>query len=506
MSGRTRLMRIATLFMCVAGAVLAGAFVAAASAQDGRVTISAKEVADARAELEKLGPAPKAFVLISKIIRPSVVAIVTEHREKMEQMPDLFGDDWPFDVPNPFQRRNRRPNQPAPEQKFYGMGSGVIVDKAGHVLTNNHVVSGAVSIKVRLADDTQVDAELVGTDENTDLAVIKLKDCPADKIIPVKLGDSEKLEVGEWVLAVGAPFGLTKSVSAGIVSAIGRTQVMPRDARERERKIFYENFIQTDAAINRGNSGGPLVNYAGEVIGVNAAIETGTGDYAGVGFAIPSNLVKPVMEQLISKGKVTRGYLGVQIGEMTDEKMKELKLAKREGIVVEQVYPNTPASKAGLEAKDVITTVNGKPAQSVTQLQGLIAATEPGAKIRLDLLRQGKPKTVDVVVEELPGELPTAQAALPDEELGITVQTLTADLATQVQAYDGEKGVLVMSVTPGGPADKAGLKVKDLIKEVANKPVASAADYERARKGIALDKGVLLLVKTGDMARLVLVK
>ncbi len=494
-------------WISVSAAILAAALFAfgsgaSASAQDGKMAISQKSVDDAKADLKKLGPEPKAFVLISKIVLPSVVTVVTKHKEKVAQIPDMFGDDWPFDVPNPFPR-NRR-GRAAPEQDVFGMGSGFVVDKAGHILTNNHVVAGAVEIKVRLADDTQYDATLVGTDENTDLAVIQLKDCPAEKIVPVTVGDSGKLEVGDWVLAVGAPFGFTKSVSAGIVSAVGRQGLMPHG--DRDRKIYYENFIQTDAAINRGNSGGPLVNYSGEVIGINAAIETPSGASAGVGFAIPTSLARPVMEQLIAKGKVTRGYLGVTIRETTDDDVKKLKLEKREGIYVEEVKPGTPAMDAGLESKDVIVKVNGKPAESVIELQSTIAATEPGKKVTMEVLRDGKPKTVEVTIKELPSEFPTTEASYADPDLGIKVRTLTSDLAQQAQAYVGDKGVLVMEVIKDSPADRAGIKYKDLIKEVANKPISSAGDFEAARAKVPLDKGVLLLVKTGDNnARLVLV-
>ena len=505
MFGHVRGMRIVVLSALVAGLLCAGSWFAPARAQDGRVKIDAKEVESAKAELKKLGPEPRAFVLISRIVRPSVVSVVTKHKQAVPQFPDFFGEDWPDDVPSPFGRRSgRQPRRPAPEQEVFAMGSGIMVDKSGHILTNNHVVAGAIEIKVGLADDSQYEAELVGTDESTDLAIIKLKDCPADKIVPAVFGDSNQLEVGQWVLTVGAPYGRTKSVSAGIVSATGRRDVIPEAMRE-TGKIYYENFIQTDAAINRGNSGGPLVNYQGEVVGINAAIETRTGDYAGVGFAIPSSLAKPVMEQLIARGKVVRGYLGVNIAEITDAHVKDLKLSTREGVVVEEVKTNTPAERAGVKAKDVIVAVNGKPALSVVQLQSLVTATEPGTKIKLDVLRDGKAKAIEVVVDELPREVATAEAKFADEELGITVHPLTPELAQQ-SGYPGETGLLVMSVVEGSPADKAGIKEKDLITEVANASVATVGDFTRARKGQSIEKGVLLLVKTGDKARLALVK
>jgi len=246
-------------------------------------------VDEAKAELKKLGPPSRAFVLISKIVRPSVVSVVTARKVTMRTRPFFpFDDDWPFEGRNPFKEFERRYGRER-EQKIQALGSGVVVSKEGHVLTNNHVVEGAEELTVVLHDESKFSAELVGTDPKTDLAVIKLKDCPAEKIVPAKLGESEKLEVGDWVLAVGAPFGLAQSVSAGIVSATGRANLEIIKTPYR-----YENYIQTDAAINRGNSGGPLVNYKAEVVGINIAIASGSGFYDGVCFAISSQIAKNV--------------------------------------------------------------------------------------------------------------------------------------------------------------------------------------------------------------------
>lgn len=483
--------------------------------QETSIVTVGQEVDEAKAELEKLGPPSRAFVLVAKIIRPSVVSVVTTRKVTTRPLrPFLpFDDDWPFEGPNPFKEHEKRRGR---ERKVSGLGSGVVVDKEGHVLTNNHVVRGADEIKVVLPDDSQYAAELVGTDPKTDLAVIKLKDCPVERIVPAKLGDSDKLQVGDWVLAVGAPFGLSQSVSAGIVSATGRTNVgiirRPRRYKGINLSDAYENFIQTDAAINRGNSGGPLVNQKAEVIGINTAIATGTGFFQGVGFAIPSSMARRVMSQLITKGRVVRGYLGVVIRETTEEDVKTLKLARREGVVVEDVYPDTPAAKAGIEQMDVIVAIDGTPTPRMAQLRNFIARISPGAKVKLSVLREGKPRAVDVVIEEQPQEMPTTLASTVDAELGITVQTLTEGVASQLEVggktgvYKGEKGVLVTTVVPGSLAARAGIKPKDLIKEVANKPVTSVTEYNRARKGLDLRKGVLLLVKTGRMARLVVVK
>ena len=477
------------------------------TAQGANVVLAGKEVDDAKAELAKLGPPSRAFALISKIIRPSVVSVLTTRKMKAE-MPGVtpFDDEWPFGGPNPFKDFEKRYGK-TPEQEIHGLGSGVIVDKQGHVLTNNHVVEGSKDIKVVLADESEYAADLVGTDSKTDLAVIVLKNCPAEKIIAASLGDSDKLEVGEWVLAVGAPFGLPQSVSAGIVSATGRSGVDVIHSPYR-----YESFIQTDAAINRGNSGGPLVNYKAEVIGINTAIATGSGSYEGVGFAIPSKMANRVMGELISKGHVVRGYLGVVIRDVKEDDVAKHKLAKREGIMVENVYPDTPASKAGMKDKDVIMGLAGKPVPSVEQLRTVIADSAPGAKVKLDVVREGKPLTLDVTVEEQPEEMPAAMNSTVDQELGLNLQTLTDDIAGQIEiggkagVYKGEHGVLVTDVDPDGAAARAGIKPMDLIKKVGNKPVSTAGEYIAARKGLTLEKGVLLLVKTGEAAKLVLVK
>jgi serine protease Do len=494
-----KLSLIAVLMLAVGlGYFLRTTFTPVATTAAPASTDVTKEVDDARAKLKALGPENKAFVYIAKIIKPSVVSVITIRKEEVRSP---FDEEWPFDFPNPFgEGRGGR----APQKREYkGLGSGVIVDKEGHVLTNNHVVEGAVKTQVVLSDDSRYDAEIVGTDPKSDLAVIKMKDCPSDKLVPAVLGDSDKVEVGQSVLAVGAPFGLTQSVSAGIVSALGRTPHIIQSP------YGYENFIQTDAAINRGNSGGPLVDYSAEVIGLSSAIITGTGDYAGVGFAIPSNLARRVMTQLIKSGRVVRGYLGVEIREVADEDVKELKLPRKEGVYVNKVFPGTPAEEAGLRDKDVILSIDGRETAKPDVLRSIVADTTIGKSVKLHLLRDGKPMDIPVTVKEQPSEAPIeAAATYTDPQLGITVQTLTPEIAAQVENgdYKNDRGVLVTLVEKNSPAARAGIRQLDLIKEIGSKPVTSVQEYQQARKNINVTRGVLMLVKKGQTQRLVVVK
>lgn len=454
-----------------------------------------EEVAKARAELEKLGPPPRIFPTIAKIIRPSVVSVITKQKYSRKEAEEW----WPFQGPNPF--RGRGPD----EFEMRGLGSGVIVDKDGYILTNNHVVDQADAMTVQLWDETEYEAKLVGVDPKTDLAVIKIE---AKVLVPAILGDSDKLDVGESVLAFGAPFGLSQSVSAGIVSAVGRSNV-----NVIQHAFSYENFIQTDAAINHGNSGGPLVNWHAEVVGINTAIVTGTGGYQGVGFAIPSNLAKKVAYDLIQFKKVVRGYLGVQIRDLVDNDMETLKLTGKNGVYVDRVFPDSPAEKAGLRTGDIIVGFNAAETHEMQQLRAMVAASSVGKEAKLKVMRDGQPVELQVLIQEQPDVEPEENIGTwQDEELGMTVRTLNDKLAERVTVegekgvYAGEKGVLVIQVIADGPAAKAGIKQYDLVKEVANQPVENVTEYRRIRRDVNLEKGVLLLVKTGHKARIASVK
>jgi serine protease Do len=444
----------------------------------------------------------EAFVEVAAKAKPSVVTIYSEKTIRMPRWEFPFGEDFPF---RRFFEGPDTPRRTPPRQyefKQTGMGSGVIVDKKGHILTNHHVIDDTDEIKVKLANGATYDAEIVGTDRRTDLAVLKLKgQLPAD-LTPATLGESETLRVGEWVLAIGAPFGFAQTVTAGIISAKGRSRVgMDRD--------MYEDFIQTDAAINRGNSGGPLMNLRGEVIGINTAIISPVGQNAGVGFAIPIDMAKRVLRDLIASGKVTRGYLGIGIQDLTLDLAKRFGVPQAKGALVTSVSPNTPAEKAGLKPGDVILRYSGKDIEDTAHLRNLVAGTDPGKTAELVVRRDGKERTLSVTV----GQLPDTEPALagsgtgpPSEpraaELGLTVEPLT-DARARALGYDPQPAVVVTHVRDNSPAEQQGIRPGDLILEVNRRPVATADDFDEA-VGATTD-AVLLLIKNKQGSRFVVV-
>jgi serine protease Do len=448
----------------------------------------------------------RAFEAVAARVKPAVVSVYSEKTVKLRR----GGQSLPFDddffrqffgpgVPGDPKHRSAPREYRVPQR---GMGSGMIVDAAGHILTNYHVVSDVDKVKVQLADKRQFDAEVIGTDQKSDMAIIKIKGRVPSDLPTVTLGDSDALQVGDWVLAIGAPFGLTQTVTAGIISAKGRGDVGVAD---------YEDFLQTDAAINPGNSGGPLVDMNGSVIGINTAIATSIGQYAGVGFAIPSIMAKSVMPTLIKGETVTRGFLGVSIQDIDEELAEKFDLPDTEGALVGQITEGSPAEKAGFAVGDVIVKYDGKAVAGTRALRNLVAATAPGANADVTVLRGGKEKTLTVKVGKLPaGE--TASTGEDGEEgeeatgvdrFGLSVQPLTPDLADQL-GYSGEAGVLVASVDPAGPAAAARLQPGDLIVEVDREPVRSV---DQLRKKLEQAKGTaLLLVKRKDASVFVVLK
>ncbi len=444
----------------------------------------------------------EAFTRIARKVSPAVVFVRTDKtlQQAVPQLsfPDSEGLD-PFGN-DLFRQFFGQPSQPGrrfqpsdvPQRHVVGQGSGFIISQDGYILTNNHVVRDADKVTVKLQDGREFDAKTVGTDVHSDVAVIKVaaKDLPT-----LDFGDSDALEVGEWVLAVGNPFGLTHTVTAGIVSAKGRSTVGLTD---------YDNFIQTDAAINPGNSGGPLVNMDGAVVGMNTAIFGHGGGYMGIGFAIPANMARLISKQLIEHGSVTRGYLGVLIQDVTPELAKNFRLGRATGVLVAQVNEGTPAEKAGIRRGDVIVGLDGKPCERMAEFRNRVSLMEPGATKRLTVLRDGKEMTLSVTLGKLPETIAAANTT-PTESLGITIQTLDPNLARQM-GYVGEKGVLVTEVRRGSVAELAGLQRGMLIQEVNRQSVTSAEDFHRAVEQAAKTGSVLLLVKDGAYTRYVAVK
>lgn len=405
-----------------------------------------------------------------------------------DQFHNFFGDEF-------FRRFFGNPGSgnDNERQSVRGLGSGVIVSKDGYILTNNHVVREADKLTVMLEENKKYTAKLIGTDPETDLAVIKIDatDLPA-----AALGNSDDVHIGQWVIAVGNPFELLHTVTAGIISAKGRSAV--------GLNLSYQDFIQTDASINPGNSGGALADLDGNVIGINTAISSPSGGSVGIGFAIPINMAKQVMEDLVSKGKVTRGYLAIVPQDIDANMAKAWKLKSTEGALVGDVTPNGPADRAGMQRGDVITSFNGKKILNSTHLRQTVAQADPGTTAKIVLLRDGREMTLPVVLGDRGKALTDRNLRNGDEgepepeektgeKLGLTVQELTSNLAQQL-GYRQEDGVLVSSVASGSPADEAGLRRGDLIKEVNRTPVGSIQEFKRLVARVPKGESVVLLV------------
>ncbi len=427
------------------------------------------------------------FVQLAKKIKPIVVNISSTQiseapgRGGQQEYGSPFGDEDPF---NDFWRRFFGGPAPRGPQRQRSLGSGFIIDSDGSILTNNHVVENAQKIVVKLADDQEYEAKVIGRDPKTDVAVIKIN---AKTNLPAaSLGDSDRLEVGEWVVAIGNPFGLDSTVTSGIVSAKGR----------HIGQGPYDNFIQTDASINPGNSGGPLLNLRGEVIGINTAIFSRSGGNIGIGFAIPINLVKEVLPQLRGKGKVTRGYLGVLIQKVTPEIAESLGMDKGYGALVANVSKDGPAEKAGVKVGDVIVEFDGKEVKDSGDLPIIVARTGVEKKVRMKVLRDKKEVMLNVTVGELKDE--EVVASVPEKgELGLTVQKITPQMAESL-GLDKPEGVVVTAVEPGSAADEAAIRRGDVILEIDRKAVRTLDEYKKAVSVIRKGKGILFLVRRGE--------
>ncbi len=423
----------------------------------------------------------KAFSEIASAVSPAVVNISTTKVVRREPFP--FSEDPFFDFFSPFHDFG------LPKKwKEQSLGSGVIVSRDGYIITNNHVVEQSEDIRVTLYDKRSFKGTVVGSDPKTDIAVIKIS---SDNLPTVPWGDSDKLQVGEFVLAIGNPFGLSHTVTMGIISAVGRANVGIAD---------YEDFIQTDAAINPGNSGGPLVNIKGELIGINTAIFSRSGGYQGIGFAVPSNMARLVMDQLMKQGKIVRGWLGVTIQDITPELSQKFGLKDSKGALVGDISKGSPAEKAGIMRGDVILEFNGKDITSVGSLRNMVAQSKVGSQVKLKLLRNGKENEVTAVIAELPKEAAMAPAEPLPEDIqrnafsGFTVMDLSREIARQLGLGAGEKGVVVIRVEAGSAADEAGLKKGDVIQEIDKKRVTGIGDFKKITSSIEPGDTALLFV------------
>jgi len=420
---------------------------------------------------------PKSFAELAQKVNPAVVNISTETIVKVPGNPfrQFYGPGQ-----NPF--GHFFGETPDREMKQQSLGSGFIIDKEGHIITNNHVVAGAEEITVKLADGREFKAKVIGRDPKTDLALIKIsslfKNLPA-----LPLGDSDKMQVGDWVLAIGNPFGLGHTVTQGIISATGR--IIGSGP--------YDNFLQTDAPINPGNSGGPLVNMEGEVIGINSAI---IASGQGIGFSIPSNMAKQIVAQLKEKGKVVRGWIGISIQSITPDIARAMGLKKEQGALVAEVVPGGPAEEAGLKRGDVITSFDGREIKKVSDLPFTVAETPVGKKVPVQIIRDGKEMNVDIKIAEMPQGREAGPAG-PQENLGLTVSNITPQVRHEFGIQD-KAGVIVSEVLPGSLADDAGIQPGDIIKEVNRKPINNVKDYNAEMKKAEKNKPVLFLVKRGQ--------
>jgi serine protease Do len=404
------------------------------------------------------------FVTLAEKLAPVVVNIFTT--QIIKEAPVPFGREDPFAE---FWRRFFGEAYP-PDFRQQGLGSGFIIERDGTILTNNHVIENAEKIVVRLYDDRQFTAKVIGRDAKTDLAVIKI-DVKGD--LPAALGDSDRLKVGEWIVAMGSPFGLQNTVTAGIVSA-------------KSRQIGagpYDNFIQTDASINPGNSGGPLINTEGEVVGINTAIFSRTGANIGIGFATPINLAKELLPELKTKGKVTRGWLGVSIQRVTSDIAESLGIETARGALVSNVSAGSPAERAGIRARDVILDYAGKPIKESSELPLMVARTPVGSRINITVLRDKREVSLTVTIAELREEEVMAPAPEREKDLGLTVQNVTPEIA-QTLGLKRAQGVVITAVERGSPADDAGLRRGDVILEIDRKTVRNVSDYREAIAGL----------------------
>lgn len=432
--------------------------------------LGAKSPRDLEKGFELLEQFQSSFISIAERVKPSVVNI------------------------SPAGNVTSTPSRPrsSPKEAPPGSGSGVIIDKEGYIVTNNHVVGDTKEVEVRLSDKSTFKGTVIGKDKDTDLALVKID---AGRSLPfVKLGDSKKIKVGQWVIAVGNPFGLDRTVTVGVISALGRENV---------NLSRYENFIQTDASINPGNSGGPLFDIHGEVIGINTAII----NFAqGIGFAIPSNMVKSITAQLKTSGRVTRGWLGVGIQPLTPELAKNFGVKEGVGVLINEVFEGDPAHKGGIKPGDIILEVNGDKVDTPSTLARVIAGFVPGEKTKILVLRDGKKTTKFIELMERKDEAVTASIPkTPEAFMGLSIEDLTPEIAEKFK-IKADKGAVIRKVEPGSTAEAEGLREGDLIKEVNRRTINTAKDFNKAMKNVKKGEAVLLRVSRENRAFFIVIK
>ncbi len=432
--------------------------------------------------------APLSYAAMVSRVAPAVVTIRASRRVRAPEQFPFFGD--PF-----FERFFGGGRLPGPQggmQVQQALGSGVIVREDGHILTNHHVIDGAEEIKVDLYDRRTLAAKLVGSDPPSDLAVLKID---ASNLPLLHLGNSDNVRVGDIVLAVGNPLGIGETVTSGIISAKGRNTGISNGS--------FEDFLQTDAPINKGNSGGALVNTNGELVGINSQIISTTGASIGLGFAIPSNMARTVMDQLIGKGKVSRGQLGVGIQPITSDLAASIGLKQTQGVLVNSVVPGGPADKAGIKAGDAITELNGKAIQDPNTFRNTIASSSPGTKATLTIVRNGQQQQIQVTLGELPPQGNGnpgggGQGGNTGGQLGVTVQPMTPDVAGQLGLPAGTQGLVVTAVDPMGPAADAGIQPGDVIQQINHQAVRSLGDVQSALQKSAGRPALVLINRGGQ--------
>ena len=453
----------------IAGVLIAALWVGSAS-----IGIAAEKISD---PLQAARDLRSAFVEVATRVQPSVVSIRSE-RTVTVAPGEGFGED--FFKGTPFEDFFRRQPSPPQKRKQSGEGSGVIVDSQGYILTNHHVVAGADKLTVRLSDGKELKGTVRGSDPKTDLAVVTVE---AKGLPAAALGDSDKIQVGEWAIAIGSPFGLEKTVTVGVISAKGRSGFGTGT---------YEDFIQTDASINPGNSGGPLVNIDGEVVGINVMIiQPGQ----GIGFAIPINLAKTIMASLIKEGKVVRPWVGIGLQNLTEELAQSFNLQEKEGALIGQVYEGSPAEKAGLKVGDVVIDIDGVPIKGSQDVVREVLRKRVGQKIQVTVVREGKRIEIPVVTEQMPAEPSeekTSQAEKKDW-FGLRVKPITPEMAKQLGLSRAE-GVIIDEVEPGSAAQEVGLRKGDVVLEVNRQRIQNESDYQKAMEKTKPEQGVLLLV------------